>query len=289
MTRDLPKKAVLCLWIFLSLTLSSCSWSKKEQTQRPMDYAADQARMELEAGGFQRAIDIYEELHQKYPQDPAVQSGYIRTLESIKSSGDRAFEKKDFKMAENIYETLAKNWSCFTDLSPSLSFNRSYLEKKAKASTCLLVRGQVSSYLKAGDFQRAIDLWKEIHQKYPRDLSVRSEYIQTLETVKSNGDRAFERGDFALAGSVYELLLKHLSSLARLNGSSPLNREGLTAKIKTCKKNLFENGLKKYRSGNLEQAISIWKAILVFDPGNEEVKRVVDRAALQLKNLQKTK
>jgi len=288
MTRDLPKKAVLCLWIFLSLTLSSCSWSKREQTQRPMDHAAGQAQMELEAGKFQRAIDIYEELHQKYPQDPAVQSGYIRTLESIRNSGDRAFEKKDFKMAEDIYEILAKNWSRFADLGPSLSFNRSYLEKKAKTSTCLLVRGQVSSYLKAGDFQRAIDLWKEIHQKYSRDLSVRSEYIQTLETVKSNGDRAFERGDFALAGSVYELLLKHLSSVARLNGSSPLNREGLTAKIKTCKKNLFENGLKKYRSGNLEHAISIWKAILVFDPGNEEVKRVVDRAALQLKNLRKT-
>jgi tetratricopeptide (TPR) repeat protein len=253
-----------------------------------MDHAAGQAQMELEAGKFQRAIDIYEELHQKYPQDPAVQSGYIRTLESIRNSGDRAFEKKDFKMAEDIYEILAKNWSRFADLGPSLSFNRSYLEKKAKTSTCLLVRGQVSSYLKAGDFQRAIDLWKEIHQKYSRDLSVRSEYIQTLETVKSNGDRAFERGDFALAGSVYELLLKHLSSVARLNGSSPLNREGLTAKIKTCKKNLFENGLKKYRSGNLEQAISIWKAILVFDPGNEEVKRVVDRAALQLKNLRKT-
>jgi len=64
MTRDLPKKAVLCLWIFLSLTLSSCSWSKREQTQRPMDHAAGQAQMELEAGKFQRAIDIYEELHQ---------------------------------------------------------------------------------------------------------------------------------------------------------------------------------------------------------------------------------
>ena len=160
MTRDLPKKAVLCLWIFLSLTLSSCSWSKREQTQRPMDHAAGQAQMELEAGKFQRAIDIYEELHQKYPQDPAVQSGYIRTLESIRNSGDRAFEKKDFKMAEDIYEILAKNWSRFADLGPSLSFNRSYLEKKAKTSTCLLVRGQVSSYLKAGDFQRAIDLWK---------------------------------------------------------------------------------------------------------------------------------
>ncbi|HMK77377.1 MAG TPA: hypothetical protein VK568_14510 [Thermodesulfobacteriota bacterium] len=63
----------------------------------------------------------------------------------------------------------------------------------------------------------------------------------------------------------------------------------MTAKVRTCVKNLFESGLEQYRSGNLDEAISIWKGILAFDPGNEEVKRVVDRASLQLKNLQKTK
>lgn len=160
MTRKLPRKAVLCLWIFLSLTLSSCSWSKREQIQGQIDHAAGQAQMEFEAGRFQRAIDIYEELHQKYPQDPAVQSGYIRTLESIRSSGDRAFERNDFETAQNIYEILARNWPRFADLGPSLSFNKSLIGKKAKASTCLFVREQVSSHLKAGEIQGAIDLSK---------------------------------------------------------------------------------------------------------------------------------
>jgi tetratricopeptide (TPR) repeat protein len=269
--------------------LSSCGWSKREQMQRPMDLAAGQVQMEIEAGKFQSAIDICEEIYQKYPQDPAVRGGYIRTLESIKSSGDRAFERNDFEMAGNIYKILAKNWSHFADLSPSLSFTESFLEKKAKTSRCLFIGGQVSSYLKAGEFQRAIDIYKEIHQKYPRDLTIRSGYIRTLESVKSNGDRAFERGDFALAGWVYEILLKHVPSATHLNGSSSLNRDGLTARIKICKKNLFENGLEQYRSGNLDQAIWIWKGILTFDPGNQEVKRVVDMATLQLKNLQKTK
>jgi tetratricopeptide (TPR) repeat protein len=254
-----------------------------------MDHAAGQAQMELEAGKFQRAIDVCEEIHQLYPQDPAVLSGYIRTLESIKSSGDRAFERNDFEMAGNIYEILAKNWSHFADLGPSLSFKRSFLEKKAKTSRCLFIEEQVSSYLKAGEFQRAIDICKEIHQKYPRDLTIRSGYIRTLESIKSNADRAFERGDFAMAGSVYEILSKHISSVTHLDGSSPFDREGLTAKIKTCKKNLFENGLEQYRSGNLDQAISIWKGILAFDPENQEIKRVVNMATLQLKNLQKTK
>lgn len=242
--------------------------------------------MELQAGRFQRAIDLCAEIYQKYPQDPAVRSGYIRTLESIKSSGDRAFERNDFEMAGNIYEILRKNWSHFGGLSPSLSFKRSYLEKKAKTSKCLFSGGQVSSYVKAGEFQRAIDISKELHQKYPQDPGVRSGYIHTLESIKTNGDRAFERGDFVLAGWVYEILLRHVPSVTRLNDSSPLNGKGLTAKIKTCQKNLFEKGLEQYRSGNLEQAISTWKGILVFDPENEKAKRAVDMATLQLKNLQ---
>jgi hypothetical protein len=77
--------------------------------------------------------------------------------------------------------------------------------------------------------------------------------------------------------------------VTHLNGSSPFNRETLTAKIKTCKKNLFENGLEQYRSGNLDQAISIWKGILTFDPGDQGIQMVVDKATLQLENLQKIK
>ncbi len=289
MIKDLQRRAVLCSWIFLFLFLSSCGSSKREQIQRDTDHGSGQAQMEVEAGRFQRAINVCREIYQKYPQDPAVQSGYIRTLESIKNIGDRAFERKDFEMAGNIYEILAKNWSHFDDLSPSLSFKRSFLGEKVKTSRCLFVRGQVPSYLKAGEFQRAIDIYKEIYQKYPQDSAVRSGYIRTLESIKNNGDRAFGKGDFVLAGWVYEILLKHVSSVNHLNGSYSFDRDGLTAKIKTCKKNLFENGLEQYRSGNLDQAISIWMGILTFDPGDQEIQRVVDRATLQLENLQKIK
>ena len=286
MKRNLPEKAVLCLWIFWSLSFSSCGLLKREQTQGPADQAAGQAQVELEAGRFQKAIDLYDGLLRKYPQDSAVRSGYVRTLEWIKGRGDRAFEKNDFETAHDIYENLMRNWPRFADLGPSLSFNRGSLGRKVKASTCLFVTGRVSSHLKAGEFQRAVDLSKDFYQKYPRDPDVRSGYIQALETIKINGDRAFEKGDFALAGLVYVLLLKHVPSVPPFNGSSLLSKEGLAAKLRACEKNLFESGLERYRSGNLDQAVLIWKGTLAFDPGNEEVKRVVDRASLQLKNLQ---
>jgi len=289
MTKDLQKKVILSLGIFLFLFLSSCGGLKREQIQRQMDHAAGRAQTELEAGEFQKAIDIYKDIYQKYPQDPMVRSGYIKTLESIKSRGDLAFKRNNFEMAGNIYEILAKNWFHFADFSQFLSFNKNFLEKKIKTSRCLFIAEQVSSYLKAGKFQRAIDICKEIYPKYPQDPTVRSIYIKTLESIKSSGDRAFERSDFALAGCVYEILLKNFSSVSHLNGSFSFNREGLTEKIRHCKKILFENGLEQYRSGNLNQAISLWKSILAFDPENQEIKKVVDMATLQFKNLQKAK
>jgi hypothetical protein len=59
--------------------------------------------------------------------------------------------------------------------------------------------------------------------------------------------------------------------------------------IETCRKILFEDGLEKYRSGNLSQAISIWRNILTFDPENLEVKKATDKAIRQARNLEKIK
>ena len=245
--------------------------------------------MEVEAGKFQRAIYICKEVYQKYPQDPSVRSGYIKTLESIKSSGDRAFERRDLKLAGNIYEILVRNWVYFADFSQSLSFKKNFLEKKIKTSRCLFTEEQTSSHLDAGEFRKAIDICKEIYQKYPQDPTVRTGYIKTVESVKSNGDRAFEKRDFALAGRIYEIVLRNVSSVSHLNGSFSFSREGLTARIRDCMKILFEKGLEQYRSGNLNQAISLWKSILVFDPENQEIRKAVDMASLQFRNLQKAK
>ena len=287
MTKDLQKKVVLPLGIFLFLFLSSCSLLKKDQAQKQTDTLDKQVRMEIGAREFQKAIDLHREIYQKYPQDPAVRSSYIRTLESIKSRGDHAFERNDLKSAGNIYGILSKNWVHFADFSQCFSFNRNFLEKKIKTCRCLFVEEQLSSYLQAREFLKAIDICREVYQKYPQDPTVRSGFIKTLESVKTSGDRAFERSDFALAGRVYEILLKNISSVKHLNGSFSFNREGLIAKIRNCKKILFENGLEQYRSGNLNQAISLWKSILAFDPENQEIRKAVDMATLQYKNLQK--
>jgi tetratricopeptide (TPR) repeat protein len=299
MRKDSQRSIIFFGGILTLLVLSSCGWMRKEQVQtervgrvqdqKQIEHVNRQAQIELNTGRFQRAIDLWKEIYQRYPQDSNVRSGYIKTLESIKGRGDLAFETKDFSLADKIYEILARDWVHFSDFSRSLSFKKDFLERKIEASRCLFTEEQVSLHLKTGEFRKAIDLCKMIYYKYPQDSRARSGYIRTLESIKTSGDRAFEGSDFALAGSVYEIVLRNVCSESRLNDSLSFSRESLTARIGNCKKILFENGLEQYRSGNLNQAISVWKSILAFDPENREIKRAVEMATFQFSNLQKAK
>jgi tetratricopeptide (TPR) repeat protein len=309
MKRDSQKKVIVSLGIVLFVVLSSCGWLRKEQVQREQvqneqtqkeqvqkvqvkkytEYIDNRAQMEIGAGKFQKALDLCKEIYQAYPQDPNVRSSCIKTLESIKYRGDRAFERNDFKLAEKIYEVLERNWVYFYDFIPSLSFRKNSLEKKIITIRWLYTKEQVSSHLKTGEFRKAIDLCTEIYQRYPQDPNVRRGYISTLESIKTRGDRAFEGSDFALAGCVYDIVLRNVSSMDHLNGSFSFSRESLIARIRNCEKILFENGLKQYRSGNLKQAISLWKSILAFDPENQEIIKAVDIASLQARNLEEAK
>jgi tetratricopeptide (TPR) repeat protein len=143
------------------------------------------------------------------------------------------------------------------------------------------------NYLTEGDFQKAMETYDVAYNQYPNDSELRSNYIRTIHQVKKNADIAFHREDFAQAGSIYRVLLDNYPHVKDLITSSSFDMDLLISRINTCSKNLNEKGLLKYREGNLREAISIWNDILKFDPGNVEVRKSIDTATVQLKNLQK--
>ena len=116
---------------------------------------------------------------------------------------------------------------------------------------------------------------------------VRNRYATLLESIKGQADLDLKRKDLAPAGRTYRILLKNYPSLSPLKRLLSYDAGLLDVGIETCRKILFEEGLENYRSGNLSQAISIWKTILTFDPENLEVKKATDRAILQTGNLKK--
>jgi tetratricopeptide (TPR) repeat protein len=228
-------------------------------------------------------------VYKKYPEDPEMLHRYIETIESMKARGDKAFDTENFVQAQIPYDLLLKNFSRFSDFANLLSFKESFLATRLKMSRVIQAEKQVQSFLKSGDIQKGIDIYRTLTQQYLSDTTVSNLYINLLESIKGQADLDFKRKDFAPAGRTYRILVRNYSSLSHLKRSLSFNAGLLDTGIETCRKILFEDGLDHYRSGNLSQAISIWRDILTFDPENLEVKKATDKAILQSHNLKKIK
>lgn len=278
-------KVLIFLSIFALLLVSSCRWEKGIQLKSTLS----EARKDLMSGDFQKALDAYQSAYQKNKQDGEMLRSYIEAVQYIKLFGDRAFDKKDFAQAQIIYDLLLRNFFCFSDFANLLPFDRSLLVTRVGLSRTLGVEKQVQSSLKTGELQRAIDACRDLQLRHPQDTIVQDRYIKLLELIKSRADRTFGNNDLVLAGWTYRILQRNHPSQAYLARLLSYNADSLQEKIRTCQKTLFDNGLEQYRSGDLSQAISIWKSILTFDPENPEVKRAVDTATLQSRKLKKDK
>ena len=279
------RRVLIFLPVLLLFSLSSCGWVKRTQVKS----AVDEAHQELRSGDFQKALDTYQLAYKKYPKDSEMLKNYIGAIESMKAQGDEAFGRENFAQAQITYDLLLKNFPRFSDFANLLSFKKNFLVTRLKMSRMLPAEKQARSCLKNGDVQKGIDIYRGLFQQYPWDTTVRNGYVSLLESIKGQADLDFKHKDFAQAGRTYRILLKNYSSLGHLNRFFSYNAGLLDTGIETCRKILFEDALEQYRSGNLSQAISIWKNILTFDPENLEVKKAMDKAILQTRNLEKIK
>jgi tetratricopeptide (TPR) repeat protein len=251
--------------------------------------AIDEAHQKLRSGDFQKALDTCQWAHKKYPKDSEMLKNYIETIESMKTQGDKAFDTENFVQAQITYDLLLKNFPRFSDFANLLSFKKNFLVTRLKMSRMLQAEKQAQSFLKSGDVQKGIDIYRSLTQQYPQDTTVRNGYVSLLESIKGQADLDFKRKDLANAGRTYRILLKNYSSFSHLERFLSYNAGLLDTGIETCRKILFEDGLEQYRSGNVSQAISIWRNILTFDSENLEVKKAMDKAIRQVRNLEKIK
>ena len=279
------RRVLIFLPVLLLFSFSSCGWVKKTQVKS----AVDEAHQELRSGDFQKALDTYQLAYKKYPKDSEMLKNYIGAIESMKAQGDEAFGRENFAQAQITYDLLLKNFPRFSEFANLLSFKKNFLVTRLKMSRMLPAEKQARSCLKNGDVQKGIDIYRGLIQQYPWDTTVRNGYVSLLESIKGQADLDFKRKDFAQAGRAYRILLKNYSSLSHFNPFLSYNAGLLDTGIETCRKILFEDALEQYRSGNLRQAISIWKNILTFDTENLEVKKAANKAIIQSGNLKKIK
>jgi hypothetical protein len=186
--------------------------------------------------------------------------------------------------------------ACLLALSPSCSFTRVFSgysrndrqssHDKQAQQALYATTGQARADIANGQYKKALELFAGAYTKY-HTPEMRENYSSAGEAVRQTADQTFRRRNFAEAGNIYNELAESGITRRDFAGTLSFNEAYLGRQIHECSKALLEAGLTTYRDGKLEDAISIWKQAQIFDRDNREIKRAIDTATTQLRNLKK--
>jgi len=282
---DLSLKRTLASLVLPCLFLSACSTASRNLTKQ----AAIESRKSLAAGDFQKALDSFKEATKKNPRSKELTENYIRTVEEIKRTADRALGQRDFVRASNIYRVLLNNSAGFGGFAARLTFNKPFLETGLKNCRIGIVDGQAQEDLKMGDFAKVLETHQAALKEYPGDAEWAASYARAVQAIKAAGDKALADQDFVQSGKVYALLLRNFPSFGGLQAAVAFARTDLAGALEVCRDSLTKAGLAEYRKGNLAKAIAVWEGLLSFDPNNAEIRNAVETARTQLNEIIKKK
>jgi hypothetical protein len=99
--------------------------SKQTSSQTSVQ-ASNLAKKLMEAGEYQKVIDVYNVEVQKHPHDLSLAREYVKSIGLIASTADQALDVRDFASAARNYDVLVKYYVHFKGLVKELPFNSIY-------------------------------------------------------------------------------------------------------------------------------------------------------------------
>lgn len=187
---DLFKPKYLLFLCAALLLFPSCAGEKAQVVPKtPMpapasSRAASQAQKQVEAGHYQKAIEIYSDEHRKNPQDRSLAREYAKSLESIKSAGDQRFEKGELAAACRMYHALHINYAKFRGMEQTLSFDHRDLDEKLTYCKKTLSKQGFEEYRK-GNLSQAIRCWQGLLAIDPNNKAIK-DALRTARQQQKN-------------------------------------------------------------------------------------------------------
>jgi len=140
-----------------------------------------------------------------------------------------------------------------------------------------------------GDYQKTIDYFRRERRHRPHDQTLVKEYVKSLKEMKTAADRASQNEDFVHAGKAYNVLLRNYPHFKDFAQDLSFDKTQLNTGVRNCKTTLYNRGFQEYRAGKLNEAISLWQGYLTIDPRNSDIRKALNTAKAQQKNLQQAK
>ena len=275
------KRALTIVCCMLTVFFS-CTHHRKAE----IEAVRTQSQQHFDIGEYQQALDGYRGLYARFPDEPDLAGRYIDMVEIIKKQSDKAYARGKYATADKIYRLLLDDCDHFSGYQKKLSFSKSFLNERIRLSQIKLAENTSRQCLSSGDFQKAIDVCREIFRKYRKDDQAQKCLMTAAEELGETGNTAFNNREYAAAGRIYRVLRENAKIFKMAKIFAPPDLRTINAKLANCSTYLNRKGLELYRMGNLSKAVVVWEDILEFDPNNADVKKVVDSTSDHIKNMQ---
>jgi tetratricopeptide (TPR) repeat protein len=162
--------------------------------------------------------------------------------------------------------------------------------QEAAHKASLQTRKRIEALIREENYSGALELIRAEGKRDESDTAYAEEFGESLNGLAEKAMQYFSEEDYESAGITLRLALDSYPPGARKPDSLRHSAEDLRALARVCAEKLKEAGLREYRDGNLGNAIALWRKILSFsNEGASTIKKMIETATLQLKNLKELK
>ncbi|MDX2480260.1 MAG: hypothetical protein QNK24_07975 [Desulfuromusa sp.] len=165
--------------------------------------------------------------------------------------------------------------------------NSGALAKKQYQAQLLRKKTELNNLLEKRDFLTALLAAVEGIKQGVQEEELTREYLSALNGVVEQGGLQLDANHPDQAGLLFRAALNSYPKDVELVTGAELTTEELETSIALCAKMLMERGLTAYRSGELNDAIGLWKRVLEFDPQHQASQKAIQTVSTQLTNLKK--
>jgi tetratricopeptide (TPR) repeat protein len=148
-------------------------------------------------------------------------------------------------------------------------------------------RAKIDKLLKKGECREALIEINRAIKRGERESIYHDSRVKAINRLISQGQTLETDRKLAEAAMNYKAALDYYPEGA--GGGIEKPADFLKGKLGSIASFLMEEGLRKYRAGMLEEAVSVWDSLLAFDPDHAQARKARETAETQLRNLKSFK
>ena len=234
---------------------------------------------------YTAAIGYWEEINTLYPGFRDI-SSYIEQVNTLIKKGQEKTRRSlvstyisngDAQHNDGDFQAAVASWKKALKLDPE---NTSASTRIKKLLESLYKRARKDQ--RAGNVNRADDIWKLIVSIDPNYRRVKTQLTQTVTTPAVDVTALVNEGEKAFLAGDYQGALVSLRKAVKLNS---MNKKAVRLAVEAA----LAQGIMYYRGDNLKDAISLWDFVLKYNPGHQKASKYRKRAQLKLDMLEKLK